>query len=173
MKRLALLGLLIIGSFAAGCGGDNPTAPSNASTATFTTTLLPSNEVPAVTGAEASGSGTGTVTLNLTKDSAGSVTAATLDVTVAATGFPAGTALTASHIHSAPAGVNGGIIISFGLSAGEVTFPTGSGGFTKKGISVSADQANAILANPGGFYVNTHTAANPNGVARGQLTRSN
>lgn len=173
MKPLALFGLLVLGSLAAGCGSDSPTTPSNASTATFTATLLPSSEVPAVTGAEASGSGTGTVTLNLTKDSGGSVTAATLDVTASMTGFPAGTALTASHIHAAPAGVNGGIVISFGLSAGEVTFPTGSGSFTKRGITVSADQANAILANPGGFYLNTHTAANTNGVARGQLTRTN
>jgi len=26
------------------------------------------------------------------------------------------------------------------------------------------------MANPGAFYVNIHTAANPGGVARGQLT---
>jgi len=172
MRTIALFGLLLLGSLAAACGGDTPTAPSTAA-ATFSAALLPANEVPAVTGSEAGGSGAATVTLNLTKDSTGNVTAATLDVTVNATGFPAGTALTASHIHSAPAGVNGGIIISFGLTPGEVTFTTGSGSFTKQGISVSADQANAILANPAGFYVNTHTAANPNGVARGQLSRTN
>ena len=172
MRTIALFGILVLGSLAAACGGDTPTAPSTASSA-FSATLLPASEVPAVTGSEAGGSGAATVTLNLTKDSAGSVTAATLDVTVTATGFPAGTALTASHIHSAPAGVNGGIVISFGLTPGEVIFTTGSGSFTKQGISVSADLANAILANPGGFYVNTHTAANTNGVARGQLTRTN
>jgi len=173
MKSLALFGLLIVGSLAAGCGSDGPTTPSTASSVTFTASLLPANEVPAVTGAEAGGSGTATVTLNLTKDSGGTVTAATLDVTVAATGFPPGTALTASHIHAAPAGTNGGIVISFGLTAGEVTFATGSGSFTKQAISVSADQAAAVLANPAGFYVNIHTAANTNGVARGQLTRTN
>ena len=172
MRTIALFGILVLGSLVAACGSDTPTAPSTASAA-FSATLLPANEVPAVTGSEAGGSGAATVTLHLTKDSAGSVTAATLDVNVTATGFPAGTALTASHIHSAPAGVNGGIVISFGLTPGEVVFATGSGSFTKQGISVSADQANAILANPGGFYVNTHTAANPNGVARGQLTRTN
>src|SRR6185503_6057384 len=77
MKPLALFGLLVLGSLAAGCGSDTPTTPSTASSATFTATLLPSSEVPAVTGTEAGGSGTGTVTLNLTKDSAGSVMAAT------------------------------------------------------------------------------------------------
>lgn len=172
MRTIALLGILVLGSLAAACGGNTATAPSTASAA-FTATLLPANEVPSVTGTEAGGSGTATVTFNLTKDSAGTVTAATMNVTVTATGFPTGTALTASHIHSAPAGVNGGIVISFGLTPGEVNFPTGSGSFTRNGISVSADQANAILANPGGFYVNIHTAANTNGVARGQLTRTN
>jgi hypothetical protein len=34
---------------------------------------------------------------------------------------------------------------------------------------VTVDQANAILANPGNFYFNIHTAANSGGVARGQL----
>lgn len=172
MRTIALFGLLVVGSLAAACGAATPTAPSTASAA-FSATLLPANEVPAVAGSEAAGSGAATVTLNLTKDAAGNVTAATLDVTVTATGFPVGTALTASHIHSAPAGVNGGIVISFGLTPGEVTFATGSGSFTKQGISVSADQANALLANSGGFYVNIHTATNPNGVARGQLSRAN
>jgi hypothetical protein len=32
--------------------------------------------------------------------------------------------------------------------------------------------ANTILANPSGFYLNIHTARNPDGVVRGQLTRA-
>jgi hypothetical protein len=95
-----------------------------------------------------------------------------MDVTVNVTGFPAGTALTQSHIHPGAAGANGGVLVSLGLSAGEVNFPTGSGSFSKQGITLTVDQANTILANPGGFYLNIHTAANPNGVARGQLTRT-
>jgi len=39
-------------------------------------------------------------------------------------------------------------------------------------VAIPADQANSILANPAGFYVNIHTAANPGGVARGQLVRA-
>ena len=172
MKSFRLFALLILGSLAAACGGDTPTTPSAASSAVFTATLLPSSEVPPVTGSEASGSGTATVTFNLTRDGAGNVTAANMDVTVAATGFPAGTTLTASHIHSAAAGVNGGVVVSLGLAAGEVTFANGSGSFTKQGISLTADLANAILGNPAGFYLNTHTAAHADGVARGQLTRA-
>jgi len=82
---------------------------------------------------------------------------------------PPGTALTASHIHPGIAGVNGGVLVSLGLAPGEVTFATGSGSFTKQGVTMTVDQANSIIANPAGFYLNIHTAANPGGVARGQL----
>jgi len=66
-------------------------------------------------------------------------------------------------------GSNGGVFVSLGLTAGEVTFATGSGSFSKRGVTLTVDQANAIMANPGAFYLNIHTAANPDGVARGQL----
>jgi hypothetical protein len=102
----------------------------------------------------------------------GNTTAATMDVTVSVTGFPPGTALTASHIHPGVTGVNGGILVSLGLASGEVSFATGSGSFTKQGVTLTIDHANSILANPGGFYLNIHTAANLGGVARGQLTRA-
>jgi hypothetical protein len=92
-------------------------------------------------------------------------------VTATVTGFPSGTSLTASHIHAGATGANGGVFVSLGLSAGEVTFATGGGSFSKRGITLTVDQANSILTNPGAFYLNIHTAANPNGVARGQLTR--
>ena len=166
-----LCALLVVGSVTTGCGDNNTiTSPSPASSVKFTAALLPSNEVPPVSGSEASGSGTAALTFNLTKDSNGNVTAATLDVTVSAEGFPPGTALTGAHIHGGAAGVNGGILVSFGLAAGEVTFPNGSGSFTKQGVTMTIDQANSIMANPGAFYVNIHTAANPGGMARGQLT---
>ena len=165
-----LCALLVVGSVTTGCGDDTLTSPSSASSVRLTAALLPSNEVPPVSGSEASGSGTAALTFNLTKDSGGNISAVSLDVTVSATGFPPGTALTQSHIHGAAAGVNGGILVSFGLSAGEVTFPNGSGSFTKRGVTMTIDQANSIMANPGAFYVNIHTADNPGGVARGQLT---
>jgi hypothetical protein len=171
MKSRVLIGSLLLGSLAAACGADAPTTPSPASSSvTFTARLLPSSEVPPITGAEANGSGTGTVKFNLTRDSAGYITAATMDATVSVSGFPAGTTLTASHIHPGAPGANGGILVSLGLAAGEVTFASGSGSFTKQGITVPVDQANSIVANPADFYLNIHTAANPGGVARGQLT---
>lgn len=170
MKRLTLLlALVAFGFNLSACSDDSPTAPSGSSPTTFTAVLLPANEVPAIAGAEAAGSGTATITLNLTRDSYGDIIAATFDFTVTATGFPNGTALTDAHIHGAPAGVNGGILVSLGLTAGAITFPNGGGTFTKNGITTTVGQANAIVANPANFYFNIHTAANPGGVARGQL----
>ncbi|HEV8398003.1 MAG TPA: CHRD domain-containing protein [Vicinamibacterales bacterium] len=176
MKRaMYLVALIALASAASACD-DSPTTPTTTpapeAPVTYSATLLPASEVPPVTGNEAAGSATATLTFNLTKDASGTTTAATLDVTVNATGFPAGTALTASHIHPGAAGSNGGVLVSLGLTAGEVTFATGSGSFSKRGIAVPVDQANSIMANPGGFYLNIHTAGNPNGVARGQLVRS-
>ena len=171
MKKhlFSLLALIVLGFTLAACD-DDPAGPSDNDT-TFTATLLPANEVPAVTGEEAGGSGTATLTFHVTKDSYGSVDAATFDVTITANGFPAGTTLTAAHIHPGVAGVNGGALIGFGISAGEVSFPTGAGSFTRQGIALTASQADAIFANPGAFYVNIHTTKNTNGVARGQLAR--
>jgi len=169
MKRLILsLALLVLGFTASACS-DNPSEPSSTSKNTFTAVLLPASEVPAIVGAEAAGSGTATITLNLTKDSTGYVTGATFDFAVTVTGFPNGTSLTGAHIHGGAPGTNGGILVSLGLSAGDVTFPTGAGSFSRTGITTTIDQANAIMANPGSFYFNIHTAANSGGVARGQL----
>jgi hypothetical protein len=170
MKYVSFCLAILVLALGAACGSDSPTGPSTNATAKFTANLSPASEIPAITGAEAAGSATAAITFNLSKDSNGYVTAASLDVTVTAAGFPNNTTLTMAHIHSGGPDVNGGVFVSFGLAAGEVSYPAGGGTFTKTGISLTVDQANAILANPAGFYVNIHTAANPNGVARGQLT---
>ena len=137
----------------------------------FQVIILPINENPPIANAEASGSGTGTITFNLTKDASGTITGGTVDFSASMTGFPNGTALTAAHIHTGAPTVNGAVLVSTGIAAGEVTMPAGSGTLTKTGVSTSAANLTAILANPGGFYFNIHTAANPGGVARGQLNR--
>jgi len=170
MKRVVCsLAALFVAFAVTGCS-DAPASPSSVSTETFTANLLPTNEVPPIANEEASGSAIATLTFKLTKDSSGAITAASLDVSVNATGFPAGTALTKAHIHPGAATSNGGIFVNTGLTDGEVTFPSGAGSFTKTAIALTVDQTNAILANPGSFYFNIHTARNPDGVARGQLT---
>ena len=166
------LAILILGFGLASCGSESPTSPSSVSTAKFTAILSPANEVPPIANNEAGGSANATITFNLTKDSDGYVKAASMDVSVTAAGFPNGTALTKAHIHPGTAGANGSVFVSAGLVDGEVTFPSGGGSFSKTAIALTVDQANTILANPSGFYFNIHTARNPDGVARGQLTRT-
>ncbi len=173
-RTLAAVLLAVVAVLASGaCDDDNdnplsPSPPNN--TFTFTSMLLPSNEVPPVTNADASGSGTVTVRLDVTRDAAGSITGGSADFTVNLSGFPAGTVLTGAHIHQAPAGQNAGIAVNTGLGNGEVTLANGSGSFTKENVNVTAALANAMVSGPSGFYFNVHTTVNPGGSVRGQLT---
>jgi len=171
MKRFSLL-IAALAVLVSGCGSSTPAAPTTPTNPTFTATLLPANEVPAIVGAEATGSGTATVTIVTTKDGAGNVTAATATFVVNLSGFPAGTPINIAHIHNGAAGVNAGVVINSGLTAGQTTLTNGSGTFTAANLTITpVDIANQILANPAGFYFNVHSTLNPGGVARGQLVR--
>lgn len=171
MKRLLVLGAAFL--FVVGCGSKSPTAPSNPNQVKFTATLLPSNEVPAITNAEASGNGLATITLNLTRDSAGAITSANADFLVTLNGFPANTPVTAAHIHPAPAGTNGSALVNLGIGSGEIVLATGTGNFTKTGITSNLDPARAqdIINNPANYYFNVHSVSNGGGFARGQLVK--
>jgi hypothetical protein len=127
----------------------------------FKAELKSSNEVPPITGAEASCAGTATVTFT--------TTTAKFDVTI--TGCPATTAINIGHIHEGAAGVAGGVKISTGLTPGELTL-TGGGVTFSKTATADAALIGTILANPSGYYVNFHSAVNGAGVIRGQLTKA-
>ena len=172
MKRLSLL-VVVLGVLVSACGSSSSTSPTTPTNPTFTANLLPVNEVPSVTGAEATGTGNATVTIVTTKDSAGNVTAATATFVVNLSGFPPNTPINISHIHEAASGVNGSVVVNSGLTAGTVVLnPSGSGTFTAANLTITpVDVANRILANPAGFYFNVHSTLNPGGVARGQLVR--
>jgi hypothetical protein len=172
MKRmLVVLGLAA--TFGA-CGSDSTTSPSNnQNVAQFTANLLASNEVPPIGGAEANARGAATITFNLTRDAAGALTAATAAFDVSLSGFPSGSVINIAHIHPGRAGVNGGVLVNTTLAPGDVTLNSnGIGQFTKTNIQMTVPTAQSILADPAGFYFNVHTAANPTGVMRGQLTRT-
>jgi hypothetical protein len=65
---------------------------------------------------------------------------------------------TASHIHKGKPGVSGPVFVPLGAK------------FKATGCAAAAKSAiAAIKKNPGGFYVNVHTAKDPNGAIRGQL----
>ena len=172
MNRFSALivGLSIL---AVGCGNSSsPTAPSQGTTttSTFTVPLSPANEVPAIANADASAGGTAIIALTVTKDDAGNITSASANFQISVTGFPAGTRVTDAHIHNAAAGSNGGAIVNVGLTSGELAITNGSGSITKNGINVPADRAAAILSSRAGHYFNVHTALNPDGAVRGQLS---
>ena len=164
-----IVGLSIL---AVGCSDSAPTAPTGGTTttSTFTVPLSPANEVPAITNADASGSGTVVIALTVTKDGAGNITSASANFQISVSGFPAGTRVTDAHIHNAAAGSNGSAIVNVGLAAGDLAITNGSGSVTKNGINVPTDRAAAILNNRAAHYFNVHTAINPDGAIRGQLS---
>jgi hypothetical protein len=176
MKRLIALAFAAT-VLSVGCGGKgtepsgNNSGGSNSasSTTTYTVTLSPTNEIPAITGADATITGTAVVKITAVKEGT-TVKSATVDYQITGSGFAAGTTVTGAHIHSGASSVaSGSIVNDTGLKAGDMPFAIGSGSFTRNGQSLAADVAQAILANPGNFYFNVHTAASPGGAARAQL----
>lgn len=68
----------------------------------------------------------------------------------------------AAHVHAGPRHVAGPIAVP--LSVGD-----GSGSTVAECTAISQETADAIAANPQGYYVNVHTASFPAGAIRGQL----
>ena len=176
MKRVALLALVL--AFGISCD-DSPTSPSDPNVGKFTAILLPSNEVPAITNADAAASGTMQLTMTVTRDAAGVITGATYDFQINFTGFPQGTTLTGAHIHNAPAGTNTGVVVGLPLTASDVAVPSGQGSLNKTNLPSTsttvtpAAVAQGIFNNPAGNYFNVHTTLNTGGAIRGQLVKSN
>lgn len=169
MTRLCLLAIGVA-LLSVGCSDDDPVSPS-ATAPTFTTQLLPTNEVPPVTNADASASGNVSVILHVTRDSAQAITAARADFTVVMSNFPPNTTLTGAHIHNARAGQTASVIVDTGIVRGDIVLADGSGRFDRTGITVSPVVAQNMLNDPAGFYFNVHTLLNMGGAIRGQLNR--
>jgi hypothetical protein len=79
---------------------------------------------------------------------------------------------TAAHIHKAPRGENGGVVVNLGapfdgdaadcLEEGEI-LPNGNAAFP------TGELVADILSHPEDYYVNVHNADHPGGAIRGQL----
>src|SRR5687767_120389 len=165
MRRLGFL--LIVLALVAGCDdNDPPTGPSNTGPIVFTAALSAANEVPAVTNAEAGGRGNVTITFNVPRDSTGAVTGGGgVTFAMQLNGFPAGTAAIAAHIHPGAVGVNGSPLVNTTVSAaGPVVMGDGTANVTVTATpEITQANAQAIVANPAGFYFNVHTPLNPGG----------
>ena len=158
----------------AGCGGDDSDDETSPTTtgAQVTTTAAPGTTAPGGTGAPSTsatlkasltgqaevpgpgdnaGSGSATVTL----DSAKGEVCAQITVSGIARADKA-------HIHSGVAGQAGPVV---------VTLQPPSGGSSQGCVSADGALVGRIIADPGGFYVNVHNPAYPNGAVRGQLTK--
>jgi uncharacterized protein (TIGR03437 family) len=162
----AILGLLTL--FAALAF---PVWADTTQTISLLTTLLPSNETPPTT---VNAIGNALILVHVIRDSSGNITSGSVEFNVSAT-FPAAATVTGLHIHKAPAGVAGPILIPTDVRSDSldsnfkasydklVNFPAAGG--AEPTAATVAD----LIQNPGSYYVNLHTTDNPGGAIRGQL----
>ena len=97
----------------------DPEHPSPSTNPIFTAALSPANEVPPVTNAESTVSGNATITLNTTRDSAGNVTSASATFAVTLGGFPAGSNITAAHIHEGASTCACPVVVNTTVASGQ------------------------------------------------------
>lgn len=134
--------------------------------------LSPLNEVPPISGLNASGFCS--VTLITTALADGTLTSGEVIFDANYTGFPEGTNFTGFHIHSGAAGVNGPVVINTGLAGTIPAVAPGDGNLryeveSPMNNAAAVSALNGLLGNPQNYYVNIHTTANPGGAIRGQL----
>jgi len=115
------------------------------------TTLAGANEVPGP--GDPDGGGTAAPTLN---QGQGEICFA---ITVTNVALPA----TGAHIHAAPVGVAGPIVV--------VLTPPDASGASSGCVSADPGLIKAIRQDPSAYYVNVHTTEFPAGAVRGQLAK--
>jgi hypothetical protein len=163
MNRIVLVALV---TAAVACGGEGSgevsqvaqSAADQATACVFNTRLLPENEVrtpPVTDPVESTASGHAQIKIR---------TDGTLEYKVSILN-KAGEAFIAGHVHQAPAGSNGDIVVPL------FTGPATSAEHFKQHaeVTISAALAEDICANPSDYYVNYHTTQDPQGAIRGQL----
>jgi len=140
---------------------------------TATVQLSPAAEVNPPAPPPANASGGFQVTVNVTRDASGNVTAGAINF-LGIANFPGGAAITVVglHIHEGAINANGPVRFDSGLSAASpLMLPTGVGLVNQNATSVDVTVLGRLLANPASFYVNLHTAPNPAGAIRAQIVR--
>ena len=141
--------------------------PAAAQTTRMVATLSGGEETPAP-GVSTGASGTAVVHVDAPNE----------ELTVTLTVFNLPSTTSAAHIHVAPRGLAGPVVIDFPIPTGRtgdlsISFRASRSSFRPRpeiGIATMTDAIQAILT--GNAYVNIHTAANGAGEIRGQLTVS-
>lgn len=132
--------------------------------------MSPANEVPAITGLDATGYASFQVSMLRRPDGAALAGLMAFDVNHV---FPGETTFTGLHIHAGAAGANGGVVLDSGIrGTNAVVSATGVGNIYRTAIATTETQLtalNGLLANPRGYYINLHTTVNPGGAVRTQL----
>jgi CHRD domain len=141
------------------------TSSSAQAVVTMSATLTGGEETPAP-GVNTGAVGTALVSVDSVNEE--------LSVTLSLFNLP--TATSAGHIHIAPKGLAGPVVINFPIPTGRtgdlpLTFRVGAAAFAAQpqiGIITMADAIQSIVG--GNAYVNIHTSQNPAGEIRGQLS---
>lgn len=160
--RFAVSALLALTTVAAvGCDDDDEPTGNETVTENFTANLTGAAERPTPVTTTA----TGTATFTATTTSTG--TTVTYSVTVTGLSGPA----TAAHIHGpADANTAASPIVTLVVSGTGTSGAIISGSFTTTGHATIDIAALLALLRNGNAYVNVHTAANPGGEIRGQIS---
>lgn len=144
-----------------GAGGKKPKLSA---TPVVKLVLKPSQEVPPIKKLKADA--VGNVTFDLTRNASGAITSGEV-IFYFNYKFPSSVEINGLHIHQAAKGVNGAIVVSSGIAT--FTDSDGQGNITAVVTGTSPALLQAILDNPRGYYVNLHTAVNPDGAMRAQM----
>ena len=120
---------------------------------TFTTDLTGAVEVPGP--GDPDGSGTATIKINPGQKRV------CFELSVTGIAAP-----TAAHIHEAPAGQAGPVVVTLATPAGTSDPRTSQGC-----VDTTSREAAEILSKPADYYVNVHNAEFPLGALRGQLSK--
>jgi len=148
----------------------------SAETAVFVAALSPANDVPAVTGYDASG--TAVLYAHVMRNAQGQIVSGSADFVVYHN-FPDTPTVTGLHVHNGPVGVNAGVVINTGIAAGanSLTVANARGIIERQAQVIGTNEAGVaalrgMFDNPAGYYVNLHTTVYAGGILRGQLHRA-
>jgi uncharacterized protein (TIGR03437 family) len=142
-----------------------------AQTIPFLTQLLPANETPPISDTS---TGSVIVWVHVIRDSGGNITSGSVDFDVS-TKFSSAVTVTGLHIHNAPAGTAGQIVVPTDVNSTTNSIAVDATGKVRiqKQVQVPAPATVAtivdMLANPQNYYVNIHTTDHAGGAMRGQI----